>query len=144
MVLEGIDPIEARRAECTDQRAIAARGRTFDECARAFIRANRAGWKSSKHAGQWESTLADYALPVIGSLSARDIDTTLVVSVLGRSGCRSDTRCCRRVLRVVRRSAGTDASTGSSAFAADSSSKYPRVRASPYGRRRDFASPRRC
>ncbi|MBU9597931.1 tyrosine-type recombinase/integrase [Burkholderia multivorans] len=82
MTLEGIDPIEARRAERTDQRAIAARSRPFDECARAFIRANRAGWKSSKHARQWESTLAAYASPVIGSLPAREIDTTLVVSVL--------------------------------------------------------------
>ncbi|PRE45179.1 tyrosine-type recombinase/integrase [Burkholderia multivorans] len=82
MVLEGLDPIEVRRAELMQHRAKAERSRTFDECARAFIEANRAGWKSSKHAAQWENTLATYASPVIGPLCAQDIDITLVVRVL--------------------------------------------------------------
>ncbi|WP_454806069.1 tyrosine-type recombinase/integrase [Paraburkholderia fungorum] len=82
LLFEGIDPIESRRAERTLQRAAAAHSRTFDECSKAFIRANRAGWKNEKHAMQWENTLAAYASPVIGPLPARDIDTALVVRVL--------------------------------------------------------------
>jgi len=82
MVLEGLDPIESRRVELMQQRALSGRSRTFDECARAFIEANRSGWKSRKHAAQWENTLAAYASPIIGPLAAQDIDTTLVVRVL--------------------------------------------------------------
>lgn len=82
MVFEGIDPIDARRAERAQQCATAARSRTFDECSKAFIKANRAGWKNEKHAVQWENTLATYASPVIGSLPARDIDTAPIVRVL--------------------------------------------------------------
>jgi hypothetical protein len=52
MLFEGVDPIEARRAERAQQVAIAARSRTFDECTRAFIKANRAGWKNEKHVAQ--------------------------------------------------------------------------------------------
>jgi integrase len=82
MVFEGIDPIEARSAERARQHAIAACSRTFNECSKAFIKANRAGWKNEKHAVQWENTLATYASPVIGPLPAREIDTALVVRVL--------------------------------------------------------------
>lgn len=82
MLFEGVDPIEARRAERAQQLAMAARSRTFDECTKAFIKANRAGWKNEKHVAQWENTLASYASPIIGALAARDIDTALVVRVL--------------------------------------------------------------
>jgi len=41
MVLEGLDPIEVRRAELMQHKAMAGRSRTFDECAKAFIEANR-------------------------------------------------------------------------------------------------------
>ena len=79
---EGVDPIEARRAERAQQVVMAARSRTFDECTKAFINANRAGWKNEKHVAQWENTLATYASPVIGPLPARDVDTGLIVRVL--------------------------------------------------------------
>lgn len=82
LVLDGIDPIEARRKEHAQQRAIVARSKTFDECTKAFIKANRAGWKNEKHVAQWENTLATYASPLMGPLSVRDVDTALVVSVL--------------------------------------------------------------
>ncbi|MBU9597928.1 tyrosine-type recombinase/integrase [Burkholderia multivorans] len=78
----GLDPIEERRKEQARRTAQLARTKTFDECTTAYIRANRAGWKNEKHVAQWESTLATYASPIIGSLSVRDIDTTHIVSVL--------------------------------------------------------------
>jgi len=78
----GLDPIEERRRERAQRAAQLARTKTFDECTTAYIRANRAGWKNEKHVAQWESTLATYASPFIGTLSVRDIDTTHVVSVL--------------------------------------------------------------
>ena len=79
---DGIDPIEARRAERQQARLDAARTITFRECAERYIAAHRAGWRNEKHAAQWEATLATYADPVMGRLSVQAIDTGLVLRVL--------------------------------------------------------------
>ncbi len=79
---EGIDPIEARRAERAKARLDAAKAMTFNQCADAYIKAHRAGWRNDKHAGQWEATLKTYAAPVIGSLPVQSIDTGFVMKVI--------------------------------------------------------------
>ena len=79
---EGIDPIEARRAERAQQRLDAAKAITFKQCAEAYINSHRAGWRNDKHAGQWGATLSTYAYPAIGALSVQAIDTGLVLKVL--------------------------------------------------------------
>jgi integrase len=79
---DGIDPIEARRAERLQARLDAAKAITFKECADGYIKAHRAGWRNAKHADQWEATLATYAEPVIGQLSVQAVDTALVLKVL--------------------------------------------------------------
>lgn len=60
----GTDPIEARHQAEADRKAqallAAAQLMTFDDCATAYIKAHRTGWKNSKHAQQWENTLATY------------------------------------------------------------------------------------
>ncbi len=79
---EGIDPIEARRATRTRERLGAAKMVTFKQCAESYIKAHRAGWRNTKHAAQWEATLATYAEPIIGALPVQAIDTALVLRVL--------------------------------------------------------------
>ena len=79
---DGIDPIEARRAERLKALLDAAKAITFKECAESYIKAHRAGWRNDKHAGQWEATLGTYAEPIIGKLSVQAIDTGLVLKVL--------------------------------------------------------------
>ena len=79
---EGIDPIEARRAARTKAQVDAAKAITFKQCAEAFIKAHRVGWRNAKHAAQWEATLATYAEPIIGALPVQAIDTALVMNVL--------------------------------------------------------------
>src|SRR5262245_20738523 len=79
---DGVDPIDARRAERLEGRLNAAKAVTFKECAARYIRAHRAGWRNGKHAAQWEATLATYAEPVMGGLSVQAIDTALVLKVL--------------------------------------------------------------
>ncbi len=59
----------------------AAKAITFKQCAEAFIKAHRPGWRSAKHAAQWEATLATYAEPVIGALPVRAIDREQEVSI---------------------------------------------------------------
>jgi integrase len=79
---DGIDPIEKKKATKQAAATEQAKVMTFDECATAYIKANRAGWKNDKHAGQWETTLATYATPIIGKLPVADIDKGLVLKVL--------------------------------------------------------------
>ena len=79
---EGIDPIEARRAERARQRLDAAKAITFKQCAEAYVTAHRAGWRNLKHVGQWSATLSAYAYPIIGALPVQAVDTGLVLKVL--------------------------------------------------------------
>jgi integrase len=79
---DGIDPIDARRAERARQRLEAAKAITFRQCAEAYINAHRAGWRNGKHAGQWGATLSNYAYPIIGGLPVQAVDTALVLKVL--------------------------------------------------------------
>ena len=79
---DGIDPLEAKKAQQQAQRLSVARGRTFREMAEEFIGRNEAGWGSAKHRQQWRNTLATYVYPVLGELPVAAIDTGLVVQVL--------------------------------------------------------------
>ena len=78
---DGIDPIEARRAERTRQRLEVARAITFKQCAENYITSHRAGWRNGKHKAQWENTLKTHAAPIM-SLPVQSIDTALVMKVL--------------------------------------------------------------
>jgi integrase len=78
----GIDPIEARKAERAAKRISDSKAITFRQCADAYVKAHRAGWRNAKHAGQWEATLATYADPTVGALPVQTIDTALVMKVL--------------------------------------------------------------
>jgi len=82
MVRDGIDPIEHRNRERAAQRIEASSSKTFRECAEAYIKAHRAGWKNAKHAGQWGATLETYAYPNFGDQPVNVIDTAMVLRVL--------------------------------------------------------------
>ncbi len=81
-LLDGIDPLDARNAERQAKAAEAARSKTFRECADDYLNANRANWRSAKHAAQWEYTLKKYAFPIVGALPVAEIDTAIVIKVL--------------------------------------------------------------
>jgi integrase len=79
---DGIDPIEARRAERARQRLDAAKAITFKQCAESYIASHRAGWRNEKHKYQWTATLTTFAYPVIGALMVQEVDIALVLKVL--------------------------------------------------------------
>jgi integrase len=79
---DGIDPLDAKRANQRRQRLAAAKAMTFKECAEAYIKAHRAGWKNDKHAAQWPSTLAAYAYPNFGDVAVQYVDQALVMKAL--------------------------------------------------------------
>lgn len=82
LVVDGVDPIDERKARKTAQAVEKAKELTFKECAERYIKAHKASWKSEKHAGQWEATLKTYAYPVFGSLPVASVDTGLLLKVI--------------------------------------------------------------
>ncbi|MCW0235298.1 MAG: integrase arm-type DNA-binding domain-containing protein [Ferrovibrio sp.] len=79
---QGIDPIEAARAEKAANAAENASGMTFEEAAGRYVKAHAAGWRSAKHAKQWDATLRLYAFPKFGRVQVRAIDTAMVINAL--------------------------------------------------------------
>jgi integrase len=79
---EGVDPIEARKAQHARARLDAAKALTFSQAAAQYIEANSPAWRNAKHAAQWDSTLKRYVAPVFGSLPVQQIDVALVLKVL--------------------------------------------------------------
>ncbi len=79
---DGVDPIEHARSQKAVKRTESSRGKSFRECALAYIEAHAPGWKNARHAAQWSSTLESYAFPVIGDLRVQHIDVELVLKVL--------------------------------------------------------------
>jgi integrase len=91
LLAEGIDPLEARDANRLQKRVEAAKSMTFKQCADAYIKANRSGWKNDKHSAQWSATFNETkrgkrvypaATAVINDLPVSAIDTGLVRKVL--------------------------------------------------------------
>jgi integrase len=81
LCLDGIDPIDHRRAE-RDAKALAdAKAKTFEECFEAWMKAHSRGW-SEKYESVQRGQMATYAIPVLGSLPVAAIDTGLVLKVL--------------------------------------------------------------
>ena len=78
--IEGIDPVEARKAERLRRRFDVAP--TFRKCAEDYIEAHSPEWRNPKHAAQWSATLETYAHPVIGDMSVAAVDTPHVLEVL--------------------------------------------------------------
>ena len=81
-LIDGINPLAAKKQCQIAATLAAAKMMTFDQCAEAYILAHKAGWKNAKHGDQWTNTLNTYASPVFGHLSVTEIDTGLVVKCL--------------------------------------------------------------
>jgi integrase len=82
LLIDGIDPLAAKRTRLAALRAADAKAMTFADCVRGFIRDNEASWTNAKHRREWEWSLVQYAYPVFGSLPVATIDTPLVLRVL--------------------------------------------------------------
>lgn len=80
--LDGINPLEQRRGKRAAEKIDAAKAMTFQECAKAYIEAHRAGWRNPKHAAQWGATLDTYVYPVFGNLPVQAVDVGLVLKAV--------------------------------------------------------------
>jgi integrase len=82
LLLEGVEPIDAREAHRAAQRVTAATAITFRQAAEAYIEAHSAGWRGGKSEQQWRQSLTDHVFPLLGALPVAAVDTGLVMRVL--------------------------------------------------------------
>ena len=82
MLLDGIDPLEAKKAKRQAERRERLKSLPFRDCANQYIDAHRKSWKNEKHAAQWGSTIETYANAIIGNLMVTEIDTDEMMRVL--------------------------------------------------------------
>jgi integrase len=80
--LDGIDPVEDRKAKKVERALAAAKAMSFADCAAAYHAQQEGKWKNAKHAAQFLSTLRTYAFPVLGTLPVASIDTGLVLKCI--------------------------------------------------------------
>ena len=81
-LLDGVDPIEAKKAAKVQRALDAAKAISFNDAARGYLEQHSGKWRNARHAAQWTSSLTEYVDPIIGSLPIGQIDNTLVLKVL--------------------------------------------------------------
>lgn len=81
-LLDGIDPIAAKKAAKVQRALDAAKAMSFNKAARGYLDQHSATWRNARHAMQWSVSLQEYVEPIIGTLPVGEIDTTLVLKVL--------------------------------------------------------------
>jgi integrase len=92
-LLDGVNPLQARRNARAQEAAVAARAITFGEAAKAYFDGNATGW-SAKHTSQWAQSILGKTASgrpteamhdhcrVLRSLPVADVDTTMVLKVV--------------------------------------------------------------
>ena len=82
LLVDGIDPLAAKRARIAALKAADAKAMTFQQCVDGFIRDNESSWTNPRHRREWKASLLKYVYPVLGSLPVAAIDTPLVLRAL--------------------------------------------------------------
>jgi integrase len=80
--LEGVDPLEDRRAKRAAAAVEVAKMRSFDQCRDQYLREHRAKWRNAQHAREWLVSLQRYITPEFGSTPVKDIDLSMVIRAL--------------------------------------------------------------
>lgn len=78
----GLDPVAERQAAKAALIAASGRGLSFEKAVESYLKAKLDAFKNAKHRQQWENTLTQYALPVLGKMMVQDIDVRDVLRVL--------------------------------------------------------------
>ncbi len=78
----GVNLVARKRAQRSALLASAAKEKTFQECADAYMEAHASDYTNDKHRKQWSATLQAYAYPVMGKMLVADISMRNVLDVL--------------------------------------------------------------
>jgi integrase len=79
-LLDGVDPLQARRERHAEQRRTEASAITFRDAAKTVIEAREADW-SAEHARQWRASIAEVD-STLGSIPVGAIDTALILKAV--------------------------------------------------------------
>ena len=79
---QGVNPKEKKKSARSALLSAAARNKTFQECADAYMEAHSQDYSNDKHRKQWAATLETYAYPIIGKQLVSDITMRSVLDVL--------------------------------------------------------------
>ncbi len=82
LIVEGIDPIDAKREQRAERIAARAARVTFQQCTDQYLDAHGDAWRNARHRLQWHATLEKYAHPVIGAMDVAAVNTALVLRIL--------------------------------------------------------------
>jgi integrase len=80
--IDGLDPIEAKRAAGRKALLASKRAMTFKAAALEYIAAHEDGWRGNQSRRQWIGSLEQHAFPRIGDMPVGAVDVAAVLSVL--------------------------------------------------------------
>ena len=81
-LLNGEDPLTAKREKRARKKLELAKGITFKQAAERMMTSHGAAWKNPKHRQQWKNTLTTYAYPHFGELYVGTVEIGLVLKAL--------------------------------------------------------------
>jgi integrase len=81
-LLDGVDPVDSKKAAKAARVLAEARNITFETAARRYHDQHKSKWRNAKKSTQFLSVLETYAFPIIGKLAVADVDTSHVLRVL--------------------------------------------------------------
>jgi integrase len=82
MILNGVDPLEAKRVSRHERVLAGARDKTFRQCALDYIAAHEDGWRGDRSRKQWIESLTNHVFPKIGDMPVANVDVAAILSVL--------------------------------------------------------------
>jgi integrase len=99
-LLDGVDPLVAKRDAKEAAKLAAARTISFREAAETYHRTHEGEWRSAKHARQWIGSLRVYAYPVLGNMSVAAIGKGDVLRAIEPVWADKTTTAARTLNRV--------------------------------------------
>lgn len=81
-VAAGVDPIRERTEAQSLLRTKQLKAVNFESAMQTYLAAKEGEWKNPKHRQQWENSLKNYAIPVLGPVLVADIQQEHVLAVL--------------------------------------------------------------
>ena len=82
LLIDGIDPIDHRKAQKAKLAAAKAKLLIFREATQRYFDQHEGKWRNPKHRAQFLSTLKQYAFPMLGNMAVSAIDTPAVLRAI--------------------------------------------------------------
>jgi integrase len=82
LIMQGIDPVEQKKAIKAALRASQNGRLTFTEASRKCHEKKLFEFRNKKHSKQWISTIEKYAFPIIGNMAVEDIKLSHILQIL--------------------------------------------------------------